>query len=80
MHFIDLIFRFSGSLLFSGIALLNWFTKSSTFGEDFNDNEMLWSLPRSFHCKMLLSVLVQQATKLIIDKKLKEKNVLQHSM
>ena len=32
---------FSGSLLFSGVALLNWFTKSSKFEEGFNDNELL---------------------------------------
>ena len=31
---------FSGSLLFSGVALLNWFTKSSNF-KGFNDNELL---------------------------------------
>ena len=27
-------------LLFSGVALLNWFTKSSNFKEGFNDNEL----------------------------------------
>ena len=27
-------------LLFSGVALLNWFTKSSKFGESFNNNEL----------------------------------------
>ena len=32
---------FSGSLLFSGVALLNWFIKSSRFEEDFDDNELL---------------------------------------
>ena len=32
---------FSGSLSFSGVALLNWFTKSSNFEEGFNDNELL---------------------------------------
>ena len=32
---------FSGSLLFSRIALLNWFTKSSKFEEGFDDNELL---------------------------------------
>ena len=31
---------FSGSS-FSGVALLNWFTKSSNFEEGFNDNELL---------------------------------------
>ena len=31
---------FSGALLFSGVALLNWFTKSSKY-EGFNDNELL---------------------------------------
>ena len=32
---------FSGSLSFSGVALLKWFTKSSIFEEGFNDNELL---------------------------------------
>ena len=32
---------FSGSLLFSGVALLNRFTKSSRFEEGFNDNKLL---------------------------------------
>ena len=32
---------FSGSLPFSGVALLNWFTKCSNFEEGFNDNELL---------------------------------------
>ena len=32
---------FSGSLLFSGLALLNWFTKSSRFEEGFKVNELL---------------------------------------
>ena len=45
MHFINVIIvrlsSFSGSLPFSGLALLNWFTKSSKFEEDFNDNELL---------------------------------------
>ena len=49
---------FSGSLPFSGVALLNWFTKSSKFEEGFNNNELSWSFSRSFHCVMLLSVLV----------------------
>ena len=31
---------FSGSLPFSGVALLHWFTKSSKF-EGFNDNGLL---------------------------------------
>ena len=35
---------FSGSLLFSGVALLNWFTESSRFEEGFNDNELLYHL------------------------------------
>ena len=36
---------------------------------------------RSFHCVMLLSVLVQEARKLLLlDKELKRKIVLQHSM
>ena len=30
-----------GSLPFSEVALLNWFTKSSSFEEGFNDNELL---------------------------------------
>ena len=32
---------FSGSLPFSGVTLLNWFTESSKFEEGFNDNELL---------------------------------------
>ena len=33
---------FSGSLLFSGVTLLNWFTKNSRIEEGFhNDNEVL---------------------------------------
>ena len=32
---------FSESLLVSGVALLNWFTKSSRFEEVFNENELL---------------------------------------
>ena len=72
---------FSGSLLFSRVALLNWFTKSSKFEEGFNNNELSWSFSRSFHCVMLLSVLVQQARKfLLLDKELKGKIVLQNSM
>ena len=31
----------SASLLFSGVALLNWLTKSSKFGEGINNNELL---------------------------------------
>ena len=72
---------FSGSLLFSGVALLNWFTKSSKFNEGFNDNELSWSCSRSLHCVMLLSVFVQQARKfLLFDKELKGKIVLQQSI
>ena len=45
MHFINVIILeeaiFSGSLPFSGVALLNWFSKSSNFEEGFNDNELL---------------------------------------
>ena len=42
MHFINVIEAiFSGSLPFSGVALLNWFTKSAKFEEGFNDNELL---------------------------------------
>ena len=33
---------FSGSLLFSGVALLILFTKSSKFEDDFNDNELAY--------------------------------------
>ena len=47
---------FSGSLPFSGVVLLNWFTKSSNFVEGFNDNEILWSYSRSFHCDVAISV------------------------
>ena len=32
---------FSGSLLFFGVALLNWFTKICKFEEGFNNNELL---------------------------------------
>ena len=32
---------FSMSFVFSGVALLNWFTKSSKFEAGFNDNELL---------------------------------------
>ena len=74
---------FSKSLVFSGVALLNWFTKSSKFETGFNDNELLWSFSRFFHYVMLLSlwVFVQQARKfLLLDKELKGKIVLQHSM
>ena len=74
---------FSGLLPFSGVVLLNWFTKSSNFEEGFNDNELLWSFSRSFHsvCVMLLSVLVQQDRKFsLLDKELKKKTVLQQSM
>ena len=31
---------FSGSLLFSGKALLNWFAKSPNFDQGFNNNEL----------------------------------------
>ena len=41
---------FSGSLPFYGVALLNWFSKSSKFEEGFNNNELSWSFSRSFHC------------------------------
>ena len=40
---------FSGSLLFSGVALLNCFTKSSKFEEGFNDNELLCPFSKSIH-------------------------------
>ena len=66
---------FSGLLLFSGVALLNWFTKSSRFEEGFNDNELLWSFSKSMHWVVLLSVFVQQASKfLLLDKEVKRKN------
>ena len=50
MHFVNvIIFRsrnldeeiLSRSLLFSGVALLNWFTKISKFGEGHYNNELL---------------------------------------
>ena len=70
---------FSGLLLFSAVALLNWFTKSSKYEEGFNDNEL--SCSRSLYCVMLLSVFVQQARKfLLFDKELKGKIVLQQSI
>ena len=47
VHFLYVIIfgeqTFSESLLFSRVALLNWFTKSSRF-EGFNDNELFWSI------------------------------------
>ena len=39
-HDIQMKKFFSGSLLFSVVALLNWFTKSSKFEDGFNDNEL----------------------------------------
>ena len=66
-----------GSALFSWLALLNWFTKSSKFEEGFNANELLGSFYRSFHRVVLLS---QARTFLLLDKELKGKIVLQHSM
>ena len=84
MHFLNVIILedlFSGSLLFYGVALLNWFNKSSKFEDGFSDNELSISFSRSFHCMILLSVLVQQARKfLLLEKELKLKIVLQHSM
>ena len=72
---------FSGSLLFFGVALLNWFIKSFKFEEDFNDNELLGSCWRSLHYVMLLSVFVQQARKiLLLHKELKGKIVQQQSV
>ena len=72
---------FSGSIPFSGVALSNWFMKSSKFEEGFNDNELSRPFSRSLHGVMLLSVLAQQAWKfLLLDKELKGKIVLQHSM
>ena len=64
-----------GLLLFSGVALLNWFTKGSRF-EGLNDNELLWSFPKSVQWVLLLSVFVQQVRKFL----LKGKILLQHSM
>ena len=80
MHFINVIF--SGSLPFTGVALLNWFSKSSKFAEDFNNNELSYHFPDlSTVCVMLLLVLVQQGRKfLVLDKELKGKTMLQHSM
>ena len=57
---------FSGSLLFSGVALLKWCTKSSKFEEGFTDNGLSFSCSRSLHCVMLF-----------LDNKLKGKIVLQ---
>ena len=72
---------FSGSLLFSRVALVNWFTKSFNFEEGFNDNKLLSSFSRSFRCKVLLSVFVQQVRKfLLLDKELKGKIILQQSI
>ena len=72
---------FSGSSLFSRVTLLNWLTKSSMFRNGFNNNELLLSLPTSFHCMLLVSVLVEQARKLLLhDEVLKGKIILQHSM
>ena len=72
---------FSESLLFSGVTLLNGFTKSSKSGVVFNNNELFRALFSSFHCIILLSVLVQQARELLLhDKELKGKILLQHSM
>ena len=63
---------FLGSLLFSGVAFLNWFTKSSKFEEGFNDNELSWSCSRSLYCMMLLSVFVASIICCLI-RSLKEK-------
>ena len=75
VHFLYVIIfgeqTFSESLLFSRVALLNWFTKSSRF-EGFNDNELLWSFSRSIQWVLLLSVFVQQERKfLLFNKELK---------
>ena len=51
---------FSGSLLLSGVALPNCFTKSSRFEEGFNDNELLWPFSKSIQWVLLLSVFAQQ--------------------
>ena len=70
---------FQGHSYFLGVALLNWFTKSSKFEEGFNDNELSLSCSRSLHCVMLLSVFLQQARKfLLFDKESKGKIVLQY--
>ena len=38
--------QISGSLLFSGEALLNWFTKSSRFKDGFKNNELAGSFSK----------------------------------
>ena len=67
MHFINAIIL-GWSNFFRVITIfwsnsVKWFTKISKFEEGFNDNELLWSFTRPFHCVMLLLVLVQQARK-----------------
>ena len=73
---------FQWSLPFSGVTLLNWFTKSSNFEEGFNDNyDYFLDLSTVSMSVMLLSVLVQEARKfLLFDKELKGKIAPQHSM
>ena len=48
------------------VKWLNWFTKSSKSEDDFNDNQVLRSLSRFFHCVMLLSVLVQKSQEVFV--------------
>ena len=43
---------FSGSLVYSGVALLKWFIKSSRFEEGFND-KLLWSLPKFIQSRVI---------------------------
>ena len=40
MHFLNVTEICSRSLVFSGLVLLKWFTKSFKFGKGFNDNEL----------------------------------------
>ena len=52
MHFVYIIiFRGRTIFILSGVALLNWFTKSFKFGVGFNNNELFWAPFSSFHCK-----------------------------
>ena len=40
MHFLNVTEICSRSLVFSGLVLLKWFTKSFKLGKGFNDNEL----------------------------------------
>ena len=85
VNFVNMIlFRwrniFRVTIIFWGY-IVKRFTKSSKSGVVFNNNELFWALFSSFHCIILLSVLVQQARELLLhDKELKGKILLQHSM